>query len=127
MKRLIGLKILSHPGVALAAEPLAYPRLRCLTPLGIAVKHFQSVKHHKSSRFGASHGSCSGSETVASAKTAGKMLHSVARWGPAGSGCSRNNVVEYFAVDIGQAELAALEAVSELCVVDAQQVQDRGL
>ena len=37
-----------------------------------AVQHFQSVKHHKSSRFGASHGSCRGSETVASAKTAGK-------------------------------------------------------
>ena len=31
------------------------------------------------------------------------------------------------AVDVGQAEVAALEAVGQLGVVEAQQVQDRGL
>ena len=40
---------------------------------------------------------------------------------------SRQDAFHDFAVDIGQAEVAAGEAVRELLVVEPQQVQDRGV
>ena len=39
----------------------------------------------------------------------------------------RHDVVDYFAADIGQAEIATLEAISQSRVVEAQQIQNRGL
>ena len=40
---------------------------------------------------------------------------------------SRQHVLHHLAVHVGQAEVAALEAVGQLLVVEAQQVQDRRL
>ena len=39
----------------------------------------------------------------------------------------RQNLADDLPVDVGQAEVAALEAVGEPLVVDAQAVQDRGV
>ena len=39
----------------------------------------------------------------------------------------RQERINNVAVDVGQAEIAALEAVGQPLVVDAQQVQNRGL
>ena len=41
--------------------------------------------------------------------------------------CSRQQPLDDLAVHVGQAEVAALEAVGQLGVVEAQQVQDRGV
>ena len=46
------------------------------------------------------------------------------RIGPRGS---RHHLLDHLAVDVGQAEVAAGVAVGELLVVEAEQVQDRGV
>ncbi len=45
----------------------------------------------------------------------------------AGYGILRNLFTRHFVMQIGQAEVAALEAAGEAFVVDAEQVQDGGL
>ena len=40
---------------------------------------------------------------------------------------SRHDFLHHFAADVGQAEVAALEAEGEPGVIDAQEVQDGGL
>src|SRR4051794_32118264 len=43
-----------------------------------------------------------------------------------GLSVSRQQLVDHVALDVGQAEVAALEAEGQLRVVQAEQVQDRG-
>ena len=40
---------------------------------------------------------------------------------------SRQHVLDHIAMHVGQAEIATLEAIGQLLVIDAQAVQDRGV
>ena len=48
-------------------------------------------------------------------------------WSLQRSGGSGQDRLDDLAVNVGQAEVAALEAVGQPCVIDAQEMQDRGV